>query len=258
LPTPSVRKAGKLYLLGAGPGDPELLTLKAARVLKACDVVLYDRLVSPEVLRYARPGAELVYVGKHEGEQEQTQNAIFELILRHTGEGKSVVRLKGGDPLVFGRGAEEWSRALEHGIETELIPGISSALAVPGLAGIPLTHRRISRSFAVITGHCRPDAPAEWQKYASIDTLVILMGVKNRIAIASGLIRGGRSPEDPVAFVQRGTTASEAILECTLEDVARGRTHPQSPAILVVGEVVRLRHRLTSPTPPGRASDSES
>jgi len=151
-----------------------------------------------------------------------------------------------------------WSRALEHGIETELIPGISSALAVPGLAGIPLTHRRISRSFAVITGHCRPDAPAEWQKYASIDTLVILMGVKNRIAIASGLIRGGRSPEDPVAFVQRGTTASEAILECTLEDVARGCTHPQSPAILVVGEVVRLRHRLTSPTLPGRASDSES
>jgi uroporphyrin-III C-methyltransferase len=255
LPTPSVRKTGKLFLLGAGPGDPELLTVKAVRVLKACDVVLYDRLVSPEVLRYARHGAELVYVGKHEGEQEQTQQAIFELIVRYTGQGKSVVRLKGGDPLVFGRGAEEWIRALEHGIETELVPGISSALAVPGLAGIPLTHRRVSRSFAVITGHSRQDE--DWQQYVSIDTLVILMGVKNRIAIASGLIRGGRRPDEPAAFVQRGTTASEAILECTLEDIAMDRTHPQSPAILVVGEVVRLRHRLTSATPQRRASDSE-
>ncbi|MBV8834643.1 MAG: uroporphyrinogen-III C-methyltransferase [Acidobacteriaceae bacterium] len=244
MPTPSVHKKGKLYLLGAGPGDPELLTLKAARVLKACDVVLYDRLVSPEVLRYARRGAALIYVGKHEGEQEQTQQAIFELIVRYAGEGKSVVRLKGGDPLVFGRGAEEWIRALEHGIETELVPGISSALAVPALAGIPLTHRRVSRSFAVITGHQRQDV--DWRQYALIDTLVILMGIKNRVAIANGLIRGGRRPEEPVAFVQRGTTASEAVLEATLEDIATDRTHPQRPAILVVGEVVRLRQQLIS------------
>ena len=142
---------GKLYLIGAGPGDPELLTLKAARVLGEADVVLYDRLTSREILAHARPGAELIYVGKHRGEQEYKQNLIFDLIQQHTRMSKIVARLKGGDPLVFGRGAEEWALALRYGIEVELIPGVSSAISVPGLAGIPLTYRQISGSFAVIT-----------------------------------------------------------------------------------------------------------
>ncbi|MBV8706083.1 MAG: uroporphyrinogen-III C-methyltransferase, partial [Acidobacteriaceae bacterium] len=135
------KKPGKLYLIGAGPGDPELLTLKAARVLRECDVILYDRLVSPEIVKLARSDAETIYVGKHEGEQELAQKQIFQLIRHHALAGKMVGRLKGGDPLVFGRGAEEWAFALEHGIEVQLIPGVSSAIAVPGLAGIPLTFR---------------------------------------------------------------------------------------------------------------------
>ena len=134
-------RPGKLYLIGAGPGDPELLTVKGARALALCDVVLYDRLASPDVLRLARPDAELIYVGKEGGEQEREQTRIFELILEHARQGRTIARLKGGDPLVFGRGAEEWALAVEHHIEVELIPGISSAIAVPSLAGIPLTLR---------------------------------------------------------------------------------------------------------------------
>ncbi len=257
MPITRDNKRGKLYLLGAGPGDPDLLTLKAARILGNCDVVLYDRLVSPEVLRFARVDAELIYVGKHEGEQEQTQNQIFQLILLHTGTGKSVARLKGGDPLIFGRGAEEWIRALEHDIETELVPGISSALAVPALAGIPLTHRQLSRSFAVVTGHCRPETPADWNQYAGIDTLVILMGVKNCAAIARALIEAGRTPCEPVAFVERGTTSTEAILEATLKEVAEGSIHPQNPAVFVIGRVVTLRRRFISQARSGPASAAE-
>ena len=188
----SIPKTGKLYLIGAGPGDPELLTLKAHRILQVCDVVLYDRLVSPEILSWARPDAELIYVGKHEGEQDQTQSQIFSLIEQHARAGRTIARLKGGDPLIFGRGAEEWSLALEHGIEAELIPGITSAIAVPGLAGIPLTHRHISQSFAVVTGHCQQGLKNDWSDFARIDTLVIL---KNRLHlfIAVRLLNNGSS-----------------------------------------------------------------
>jgi uroporphyrin-III C-methyltransferase len=239
-------KIGKLFLIGAGPGDPELLTLKAARVLRECDVVLYDRLVSPEVLSFARADAELIYVGKHEGEQHQTQAGIFDLIRRHALEGKTVARLKGGDPLIFGRGAEEWALARETGISVELIPGITSAVAVPGLAGIPLTYRGVSQSFAVITGHCHEGRGEYWQSYAGVHTLVILMGVKNRAHIAHSLIAAGRDPNEPVAFVQRGTTASEEVLESTLAEVAAGQTKVHNPAVFVIGRVVRLRSQLTA------------
>jgi uroporphyrin-III C-methyltransferase len=238
------RTTGKLYLIGAGPGDPELLTIKAVRVLGECDVVLYDRLVSPQVLALARPDAELIYVGKHEGEQEPVQNRIFELIRIHAGQGKAVARLKGGDPVVFGRGAEEWARAAEHGIPVELIPGITSAISVPALAGIPLTYRGISQSFAVVTGHCREGLAQDWTKYAALDTLVILMGVTNRSFIARFLIDAGRRAEEPVAFVERGTLATETIVESTLGAVARDEVEVASPAVFVIGEVVRLRNEL--------------
>lgn len=239
-------KKGKLFLIGAGPGDPELLTLKAVRTLADSDVVLYDRLVAREILKFAKAGAELVYVGKHHGEQEQTQEQIFALIRSHALAGKTVARLKGGDPIVFGRGAEEWALALEHGIEVELIPGVSSAIAVPALAGIPLTYRRMSQSFAVITGHCHEGVAQEWVRYAQIDTLVILMGVKNRVFIAKALIAAGRSQAEPVAFVERGTTLREHIVRTTLGEVARGSVEVHNPAVFVVGQVVQLRDRLSA------------
>jgi uroporphyrin-III C-methyltransferase len=244
-------KPGKLYLIGAGPGDPELLTLKAARVLRECDVILYDRLVSREVLALASSRAELIYVGKHEGEQTTKQQRIFELIHHHAVSGKTVGRLKGGDPLVFGRGAEEWALALEHGIEVELIPGISSAVAVPGLAGIPLTYRRVSQSFAVITGHCHHGRMEDWKRYARVDTLVILMGVKNRAFIAQSLIKAGRRSTEPVAFISHGTSPDQHVVESTLEQVGLGAVEAENPAVFVIGDVVRLRNQLrsTDPTP---------
>jgi uroporphyrin-III C-methyltransferase len=253
------RKRGKLYLVGAGPGDPELLTLKGVRALAEADVVLYDRLVARETLKFARADAELIYVGKHHGEQEQTQKQIFNLIRSHALAGRTVARLKGGDPIIFGRGAEEWALALEHGIEVELIPGVSSAIAVPALAGIPLTYRRMSQSFAVITGHCHEGVAQEWVRYARIDTLVILMGVKNRAFIASSLIAAGRAKTEPVAFIERGTTAREHIVRSTLGEVANGGVDVHNPAVFVIGQVVELRDRLSSmaQAPGEQASDAE-
>lgn len=231
-------------MAGAGPGDPGLLTVKAVRALAVADVVLYDRLVGPEILALANPDATLVYVGKQEGEQHLVQERIFQLLLDYALRGKTVVRLKGGDPLVFGRGAEEWALLQEKSIEVELIPGVSSAVAVPGLAGIPLTYRNISQSFAVVTGHCREGLEQEWAKFAGIDTLVVLMGVKNRAFIAQALIVAGRDPRQPVAFIERGTTPQERIVEGDLATVAAGRLEVENPAIFIIGEVVRLRGRL--------------
>jgi uroporphyrin-III C-methyltransferase len=235
---------GKLYLIGAGPGDPELLTLKAVRALGESDVVLYDRLVAEEVLRHARPGAEIVYVGKHHGDRERTQAGIFELIRTHALAGRVVARLKGGDPMVFGRGAEEWALAQEHGIEVELIPGVSSAIAVPALAGIPATYRGISQSFVVITGHGYEGAPQEWSRYAAVGTLIILMGVKNRVAIATALVDAGRSENQLAAFIERGTTGQQRVIECTLGEVAAGLVAIENPAVFVVGDVVKIRKQL--------------
>jgi uroporphyrin-III C-methyltransferase len=235
---------GKLYLIGAGPGDPELLTLRAVRALSEADVVLYDRLVDEKTLAHARPDTEIIYVGKNHGQQEHTQAEIFALIESYAHSGKTIARLKGGDPLVFGRGAEEWALALQSGMEVELIPGVTSAISVPGLAGIPLTYRRLSQNFAVITGHCHEDVALEWARYAAIDTLVILMGVKNRAFIAEALIAAGRSSREPVAFVERGSTETERLTESTLGEVAAGSVQVHNPAVFIVGEVVRLRTSL--------------
>ena len=214
-------------------------------MLRECDVVLYDRLTTPAVLALARPEAELIYVGKHDGEQEREQARIFELILEHATAGRTVARLKGGDPLVFGRGAEEWAVALEHGIEVELIPGVSSAIAVPGLAGIPLTFREVSRSFAVVTGHWKTGTNMDWAPYAKIDTLVILMGTKQRVLIAESLIAAGRNVSEPVAFVEQGSMADQRVVETELGAVAKGEVEISGPAVMVVGEVVRQRKKFT-------------
>jgi len=218
--------------------------VKGARVLRECDVVLYDRLVHPEIVALARPDAECIYVGKHQGEQELRQEQIFSLIRDHALQGKTVGRLKGGDSLVFGRGAEEWQLALAHGIRVELIPGVSSAISVPGLAGIPLTFRSVSQSFAVVTGHCREGLEHAWEDYARVDTLVILMGVKQRQTIASGLIAAGRPASQPVAFVYRGSLKEEHTIVSTLAEVAAGKVEARNPAVFVIGEVVDLRRLL--------------
>ncbi len=234
----------KVYLVGAGPGDPELLTLKAHQLLRRADVVVYDRLVSAAVLAVANPAAELIFAGKLQGEQERIQNRIYAHLLRHAGDGKTVVRLKGGDPMVFGRGAEEWHFLNQNGIDVEVVPGISSSLAVPAVCGIPITLRGVATSFAVIAGHRKNLQPQEWSRYLMVDTLVVLMGVENRAAIARNLIRAGRSGEEPVAFVERGTTEQERVVTATLTEVARGQVKVSAPAVFVIGQVVRMRRHL--------------
>jgi uroporphyrin-III C-methyltransferase len=214
------------------------------RVLGECDVVLYDRLVHPDVVRLAKSDAECIYVGKHQGEQELRQEEIFELIRDRALLGKTVGRLKGGDSLVFGRGAEEWQLAVKYGIRVELVPGVSSAIAVPGLAGIPLTFRTISQGFAVVTGHCHEGESHSWDRYARVDTLVILMGVKNRQTIAASLLRAGRPPDEAVAFIYRGSLKEEHTVESTLAEVAAGKVEVKNPAVFVVGDVVKLRRLL--------------
>lgn len=233
-------------MVGAGPGDPDLLTVKALRVLGRCDVVLYDRLVGKEILDLIDPAAEKFDVGKHEGQQQMVQENIFRLLLEHARAGKIVVRLKGGDPLVFGRGAEEWALAINSGVDVELIPGISSAIAIPGLAGIPLTFRNVSRSFAVVTGRSGDNTEPDWTRFTGIDTLIILMGVRTRAAIATGLIAAGRNRDEPVAFVERGASLDERIIISTLGDVAAGHVEVNGHAVFVVGEVVRIREMLLS------------
>ena len=242
----------KVYLTGAGPGDPDLLTVKAARLIGQADVVIYDRLVSAEILALARPDALLLFGGKQQGEQERIQNEIQELLLAHAAPGRLVVRLKGGDPMVFGRGAEEWSFLASHGIDVELVPGISSALAVPSLAGIPPTLRGVAVSFAVITGHRQNMEPQEWARYLMVDTLVVLMGIENRQQIARNLIQAGRSSDEPVAFIERGSTDRERVVISKLSEVARGQVDVASPAVFVIGQVVRMRthlKRLAEQTP---------
>jgi uroporphyrin-III C-methyltransferase len=224
-----------------------LLTVKACRTIQQADVVVYDRLVSPEILELIPPGAERIYAGKHEGEQHEAQDRILELLLEYGRRSKRVVRLKGGDPMVFGRGAEEWAFLAAHGIETEIVPGVSSAVAVPSLAGIPLTFRGVAASFAVATGHCREGGQTDWARYAAVDTLVILMGVQNRAHIAAQLIAAGRRPDTLAAFIENGSTPRQRVVATTLSQVAAGQVEVQAPAVFVVGEVVGVRQQFAPP-----------
>ncbi len=235
---------GKVWLVGAGPGDPGLLTLKAFQVLQEAEVILYDRLVSEDVLKLANPAAERIYVGKHEGEQHRRQEEILYLMLRLAHGGRNVVRLKGGDPMVFGRGGEEWRFLQEHGVPVEVVPGVSSAIALPALAGIPLTCRGYSSGFAVVSGHCREGEKQDWSRYARAETLVVLMGVKERSWIAGTLLDLGREPQEPVCFIEKGTTPEERVVEATLAAVARGKVEVLPPAVWVIGKVVALRQIL--------------
>ena len=239
---------GKVYIVGAGPGDPELLTIKALRALERADVVLYDRLVGAGILALIPANAERVYVGKGHGDQELVQPEIMLQLEEHARLGLNVVRLKGGDPFVFGRGAEEWAYLRSRGVPVEVVPGISSSLAVPALAGIPLTYRAVARAFAVVTGHRAIDPetglPADWHDYVRVDTLVILMGVGERASIATELIEAGREASQACAFIERGSTPQERVLISSLQEVSDGLTEVSAPAVWVIGDVVKLRETL--------------
>lgn len=243
-------KQGKVYLVGAGPGDPGLLSIKAMECLQAADAVVYDRLADPRILAYAKADAEMIYVGKASANHTMRQPDINKLLVKLAAEGKTVTRLKGGDPFVFGRGGEEAIELLNAGLSFEFVPGITSAIAVAEYAGIPVTHRHVATSFAVITGHEDPtknESTINWNGLAtSVDTLVFLMGVENLTNITKNLIANGRSADTPAAVIRWGTKPEQRTLITTVgnaaADVAAANLKP--PAIFIVGNVVKLRQQL--------------
>ena len=246
----SAARRGTVYLVGAGPGDPGLLTIKARDLLASCDVVVYDYLVNPELLRHVPAYAERIYVGKVGGGRQTPQDQINRILIEHAQAGKRIVRLKGGDPFLFGRGGEEAEALCEAGIPFEIVPGISSALAVPAYAGIPLTHRGLSSSVAVVTG-ARADDGAHTSRalanLASADTVVVLMGVAHLREIANGLMTAGRLPETPAAVIRWGTYDGQQTVTGTLRTIAdeAERAGLRAPSVIIVGEVVRLRECLS-------------
>ena len=237
----------KVYLTGAGPGDVELLTLKAVRVIQNADVLIYDRLVNPEILEMVKPSCDLIYVGKEDKRHTLPQDDINELIYQASLKYENVVRLKGGDPFVFGRGGEEALYLFERNIEFEIIPGISSAIAVPAYAGIPVTHRGITTSFRVVTGHETPNkriSQIEWQTFLNDETIVFLMGYHNIELISSKLIALGKRKDYPCAVISKGTTKEQEVVVGTLEDIVEKSKGLPTPVIIVIGEVVTLRDKI--------------
>ena len=233
---------GNVYLVGAGPGDPDLITRKGLKLIQQADVIIYDRLIPHELLGEARAGAELINAGKAPSKHRLSQDEINATIVRKALQGKQVVRLKGGDPLVFGRGSEEAIVCYEHGIAFEIIPGISSSYAVPAYAGIPLTHREISRSFTVVTGHTSDDI--NYEALATIGgTLVVLMGVKSLPVLVERLIEAGLDPNTPSASIEWGTMQHQRVIEAPISQLPQEalQANLQPPAITIIGEVVRLR-----------------
>lgn len=242
-------KQGKVYLVGAGPGDPKLLTLKGKECLEEADVILYDYLINPDILDFSKPSAEKIFVGK-KGSSSCRQGEINSLIIQKAMSGKVVVRLKGGDPFIFGRGGEEAAALVEEGLPFEVVPGITSAIAVPAYAGIPLTHRDLSSSVAFITGHEDPakiESSVDWSKISTgIDTLVFLMGLGNLSTITKQLVRHGRSPETPIALVHWGTRFDQKTVVGTLKNIEKKRDEAElePPVLVIVGEVIHLREKL--------------
>lgn len=236
---------GKVYLIGAGPGDPGLITVKGLTYLRQADVILYDRLVHPQLLAEASSAAELIDVGKEPKLHRRPQSEINDLLIAKAHEGKTVVRLKGGDPFVFGRGGEEAQALAEAGIPFEVIPGVTSAIAVPAYAGIPVTHRDFASTFTVVTGHtCGPDSVIDWGALPKSGTLVFLMGVRHLPEIVEQLLAHGRAPETPAAVIEWGTTTAQVVVRGTLADIAEKSKAIGPPATLIVGEVVKLSEQL--------------
>ncbi len=241
---------GKVYLVGAGPGDPELITLKGLECIKNADVIIYDYLASPSLLKHAREHAEIIYVGKKGGDHTLSQDRINALIAEKAQKGFTVTRLKGGDPFIFGRGGEEAEVLIDARIPFEIIPGVTSAIAAPAYAGIPLTHRKFTSTIAFVTGHEDPakaESNIDWAALAKgIGTIVFLMGVKNLPHITDRLMHHGMSPDTPVALVRWGTTPKQTTVSGTLDTIVE-RTKAaglKPPAIIVVGHVVKLREKM--------------
>ena len=239
------RSPGMVYLVGAGPGDPGLLTLRAAELLARADAVVYDRLIHPDVLARARSGARLVFAGKEGGGEQTRQEEINAVLIDQARLGRLVVRLKGGDPFVFGRGGEEAIALSEAGIPFEVVPGVSSGIAAPAAAGIPVTHRGVSASVTFATGHRAAENP-NWKHLAGSETLVLFMAGRKLAVATAALIREGKPANTPAAMVEAGTWEGQRVVEGTLGDIAQKVAAAQlgSPALLVVGEVVRLRSQL--------------
>ena len=237
----------KIYLTGAGPGDVELLTLKAHRVIRQADVIIYDRLANPEILEMSKDGCEFIYVGKEDGRHSVPQDEINDIIYQNSLKYDVVVRLKGGDPFVFGRGGEEALYLHSKGVEFEVIPGITSAISAPAYAGIPVTHRGVAVSFRVVTGHESPnkkESQIPWDNFKTDDTIVFLMGLHNLSKISSKLIEIGKSKDYPVAVISKGTTKDQEVVVGTLDNIVEKSNGIATPALIVVGQVVSLREQL--------------
>ena len=243
-------QAGKVYLVGAGPGNPELITVRGLRYLRMADVVIYDRLVHPDLAGETPWYAEKFFAGKEAARRALSQADINDLMIDRARAGCTVVRLKGGDPFVFGRGGEEAVALTEAGIPWELVPGITSAVGVPALAGIPLTYRGVASSFGVVTGHRVAGSVSEldWRALASLNTLVVLMGVSTLPRVVRSLLSNGRDPETPVAVIQEGTLPTERVVSGTLASISRltAIEEIRAPATIIVGEVVRLAGILST------------
>lgn len=238
---------GKVYLVGAGPGDPDLITVKGMKTIEAADVILYDRLVNKELLTYAPEHCKLIYCGKRPDNHFLTQDKINDLLTKYALQGKIVVRLKGGDPFIFGRGGEEAEALRQNNIPYEIVPGITAGAAAPAYAGIPLTHRDYSSSVAFVSGVNNRDVNDEqyWKNIANgADTICIYMGVKSLPHICEKLIQHGRPASTPAAVIYCGTTAVQETVVSTLRDISGEAKHLKNPSMIVIGEVVRLRAEL--------------
>lgn len=265
----ALKRQARVFLVGAGPGDPELLTLKALRCLQTCDVVVYDALIDPVLLDHCPRNVERIYVGKRHGEHSMSQAAINALLVKLGRTGKVVTRLKGGDPFVFGRGGEEALALVEAGIQFEVVPGVSAGVAVPAYAGVPVTHRGVARSVTFVTGHrgsaeggTRPgdtDEHTDWAALARVPgTLVIFMGLGSLPAIAAQLIASGKAPSTPAMVVANGTTDAARTVVATLESISDASREVSSPALVVIGDVVALREQLARAEPGGMSRAASS
>ncbi|WP_408009306.1 uroporphyrinogen-III C-methyltransferase [Pseudalkalibacillus sp. A8] len=240
---------GKVYLVGAGPGDPDLITVKALKCIQEADIILYDRLVNKRLLDAAKSNATLVYCGKLPNYHLIEQETINHLLVKYAKHGKVVTRLKGGDPFVYGRGAEEAEALAMNGIPFEIVPGITAGIAAPAYAGIPVTHRDVGSSFAVVTGHRSKGKPDDknWGNLVNgVDTLIIYMGVKNLPYICDSLLKHGKDPDTPIALIHWGTTSEQRTVTGTLRTIVGivNAKKVENPSMIIVGEVVSLREKI--------------
>jgi uroporphyrin-III C-methyltransferase len=245
------RMTGRVFICGAGPGDPHLLTLKAAKLLKTCDVVLYDRLVTNQIIERIPDRCKKIYVGRGIGGSTYHQHETNNLMVEHAKKGEKVLRLKGGDPFIFGRGGEEAEYLREHNIKFEIVPGITSPIASAIYAGIPITHRRFSSSIAIVTGHEsaeKGERVVKWDKLASaVDTVIIMMGIGRLRQISTDLIKAGMNKNTDAAVIENGTTSKQKLVKGTLENIVdlSKKAKIKPPAIIIIGKVVSLQEKIS-------------